>query len=179
MDIGGAPVEEIVLSSPEGNFHVLNRAEARQSEPLPVSLLLHPTNPVVKGGVSGKTDHPVAPSSRTLYKTEKENARARFEVEAEYEAWSPEPEPPPAMKARTTLAILIQHRLFSETVETGSLDNFKGMAEEFLASASQRMKVAEAFMEFSIMEARLSMRPLTRPDRPPTCLARKTSAPAR
>jgi hypothetical protein len=31
MDIGGAGVKEIILSSPEGNFHVLNGAEARQS----------------------------------------------------------------------------------------------------------------------------------------------------
>ena len=48
MDIPGAGVEEIVLSSLEDNFHVLNRVEARQSELLLVSLPLHPTSPVVK-----------------------------------------------------------------------------------------------------------------------------------
>jgi hypothetical protein len=40
----------------------------------------------------------------------------------------------------------------SETVETGSLDDFKGVVEELLSSASQRMKVAEALTEFSMME---------------------------
>jgi hypothetical protein len=40
----------------------------------------------------------------------------------------------------------------SETIETGSLDNFKGVVEELLSSASRRMKVAEAFTEFSMMK---------------------------
>jgi hypothetical protein len=73
-------------------------------------------------------------------------------VEAEYEAWSPKLEPPPATKARMALAILIQHGLFSETVEMGSLDDFKEVAEEFLTSVSRRMKVVEAFTEFSMMK---------------------------
>jgi hypothetical protein len=37
-------------------------------------------------------------------------------------------------------------------VEMGSLDNFKEVVEELLSSASRRMKVAEAFTEFSMME---------------------------
>jgi hypothetical protein len=102
--------------------------------------------------VSGETDRPLPPSPRMLNEMEREIARARFEVEAEYEAWSLEPESAPVTKARTALAILICHGFFSETVETGSLDDFKGVAEEFLSSASRRMKVAEAFMEFSMME---------------------------
>jgi hypothetical protein len=73
-------------------------------------------------------------------------------VEAEYEVWSLESGFAPTMKARTALAILIRHGLFSETLETGSLDDFKRMEEEFLASALRRMKVAEAFTEFSMME---------------------------
>ena len=32
------------------------------------------------------------------------------------------------------LAILISHGLFSETVVTGSFDDFKGVAKEFLLS---------------------------------------------
>jgi hypothetical protein len=102
--------------------------------------------------VAGETDCAVPPSPRTFYETERENARARFEVEVEYEAWSPESGPPPAMKARTALAILIWHGLFSETVEIGSLDDFKGVAEEFFARASRRMKVVVAFTEFSMIE---------------------------
>jgi hypothetical protein len=113
---------------------------------------LRPANPFIQGGVSRETDRPVPPSPRTLYKTERENARAQFEVEAEYEAWSPEPGPAPTTKARTALAILICQGLFSETVETGNLNNFKWIAEEFLASASWRMKVAVAFTKFSMME---------------------------
>jgi hypothetical protein len=101
-----------------------------------MSPLLRPASPVVKGGVSGETDRPVLPSPRTLYKTEREIARAWFEVEAEYEAWSPELGSAPATKARTALAILI----------------CQGVAEKFLASTSRRMKVAEAFIEFSMME---------------------------
>jgi hypothetical protein len=66
MDIEGAAVEEIVLSTPEGNFHVLNRAEARQSEPPPVSPSLRPASPIVEKGVSGETDRPVLPFPRTL-----------------------------------------------------------------------------------------------------------------
>ena len=91
-------------------------------------------------------DHPVLSSPRMLYKTEREIARTRFELEVEYEAWSP------ATKARTALAILIFHGLFSKTIEMGSFNDFKGVAEELLASASQRMKVVEAFSEFSMME---------------------------
>jgi hypothetical protein len=87
-----------------------------------------------------------------LYETERETARALFEVEAEYEAWSPNPGLALAKKARTALAILICHGLFSETVETRSLDDFKGVVEEFFVSTSRRMKVAEAFTEFSMME---------------------------
>jgi hypothetical protein len=102
--------------------------------------------------VSGETVRPVPPSPRTLYKMERENARARFEVEAKYEAWSPEPGPAPTTKVRTALAILIRHGLFSKTVETGSLNDFKGVAEEFIASASRWMKVAEALTELSMME---------------------------
>jgi hypothetical protein len=117
-----------------------------------MSPLLRPASPVVKGGVSGETDRPVLPSPRTLYKTEREIARAWFEVEAEYEAWSPELGSAPATKARTALAILICRGLFSKTVEMESLNDFKGVAEKFLASTSRRMKVAEAFIEFSMME---------------------------
>jgi hypothetical protein len=50
MDIGRALVEEILLSSGEDiNFHVFNKAEARQSGPPPLSPLLRPASPVVKG----------------------------------------------------------------------------------------------------------------------------------
>jgi hypothetical protein len=64
-------------------------------------------------------------------------------VEAEYEAWSPKLGSTPTTKARTALAILIRHGLFSETVETRTLDDFKGLVEEFLASVSRTMKVME------------------------------------
>jgi hypothetical protein len=117
-----------------------------------VSPPLRLASPVVEGGVSGEMGQPVPPSPRTLYETEKEIVRAQFEVEAQYESWSLEPGSAPATKARTALAIHIRHGLFSETVEMGSLDDFKGVAEEFLSSASRRMKLAEALMEFSMME---------------------------
>jgi hypothetical protein len=97
-------------------------------------------------------DRHVPPSPRMLYETEKEIARALFQVEAEYEAWSPEPGSARATKVKTALAIPICHGLFSETVETGSLDDFKGVAKEFLASASWGMKVAEAFTKLFMME---------------------------
>lgn len=74
MDIGGTGVEEIVLSS-EGNFHVLNRAEAQQLEPPPVSPPLRLANPVIEREVLGKTDCPVPPSFRTLYEMEREIVR--------------------------------------------------------------------------------------------------------
>lgn len=74
-------------------------------------------------------------------------------MEAQYEAWSLEPGFALATKVRMALVIiLICYGLFSETVETGSLDDFKRVAEKFLSSASQRMKLAEVFMEFSMME---------------------------
>jgi hypothetical protein len=152
MDTGGADVDEILLSSPEGNFHVLNTAETGQSQPPPVSPPLRPASPVVEGGVFGKTDRPVPPSPTMLYETERETAIAQFVLEASYEAWSPDPESALVTTARTALAILIRHGLLSETVEMGSLDDFKGVVEELLSSASRRMKVAEAFTEFSMME---------------------------
>jgi hypothetical protein len=106
-------------------------------------------SPVVEGGVFGKADRPVPPSPDG---TDRETAIARFVLEASYKAWSPDPGFAPAATARTALAILIRHGLLSETVETGSLDNFKGVVEELLSSASRRRKVAEAFTEFSMME---------------------------
>jgi hypothetical protein len=66
MDIGGAGVDEILLSSSEGNFHVLNTAEAGQSQPPPVSPPLRPVSPVVEGGMFGEMDRPVPPSPTML-----------------------------------------------------------------------------------------------------------------
>jgi hypothetical protein len=152
MDTGGVGVDEILLSSLEGNFHVLNTAEAGQSQPSPVSPPWRPASPIVEGGVFGETDRPVPPSPTMLYETERETAIARFVLEASYEAWSPDHGSAPASTARTALAILIRHGLLSETVETGSLDDFKGVVKELLSSASRRMKVAEVFTEFSMME---------------------------
>jgi hypothetical protein len=149
MDTGGARVDEILLSTPEGNFHVSNTAEAGQSQPPPVSPPSRPVSPVVEGRVFGEVDRPVPPSPD---ETDREAAITRFVLEALYEVWSPDPESAPATTAKTALAILIRHGLLSETVETGSLDNFKGVVEELLSSASRRRKVAEAFTEFSMME---------------------------
>jgi hypothetical protein len=42
----------------------------------------------------------------------------------------------------------------SKTVETGSLDDFRQVAYEFLASTSRRRKTAKAFMDFSMAEMR-------------------------
>jgi hypothetical protein len=59
---------------------------------------------------------------------------------------------PFATKARMALAILIWLRFFSETLETRSLDDFKQVVEEFLASVLRRMKVVETFTECSMMQ---------------------------
>ena len=56
------------------------------------------------------------------------------------------------MKVKTVLVILIQHGLLSKMVEMKSLSGFKGVAKEFLASTSQRMKLVEVFIEFSRMQ---------------------------
>jgi hypothetical protein len=85
--------------------------------------------------VSNKTDPHVPPSPRTLYETEKEKAQARFEVEATYEACGPNPVPPSTTKERTALTIMNWYGLMTETVETGSLNDFKRVAQEFVASA--------------------------------------------
>jgi hypothetical protein len=102
--------------------------------------------------VSGETDPSVLPSFRTLYETEREQAQARIKVEATYEAWSPNSGALSTTKEKMALAILIQHGFMSETMETGSLEDFKQLVEDFIASASRWTKTAEAFMGFSIME---------------------------
>jgi hypothetical protein len=53
---------------------------------------------------------------------ERERARAQFVEEAEFEVWSNDPESPSHLKPRTTLDILIQHGILSETVEIGMLE---------------------------------------------------------
>jgi hypothetical protein len=83
---------------------------------------------------------------------ERKTATARFVLEASYEAWNPDPRSAPTTTSEIALAILILHGFLSETLETGSLDDFKRVEEELLSSASRRMKVAKAFTEFSMME---------------------------
>jgi hypothetical protein len=60
--------------------------------------------------------------------------------------------PPPAKKEKTAFTILIWHGLMSETVETGSLEDFKRLAKEFVASTLRKVKTTEAFTDFSMME---------------------------
>jgi hypothetical protein len=153
MDIEVAHVEEIVQSfGNDSNFHILNRTDVGQSGLLPLSPPLRPASLVVGVDVPNEMDPSIPFSLRTLHEMEREKVQAQFELEAMYKAWSPNPEPPPTMKERTALAILIWHGLIIETVETGSLDDFKRVAKEFVASTSQRGKTVEAFTEFSMME---------------------------
>jgi hypothetical protein len=64
----------------------------------------------------------------TAFLREKERAQAQFVEEAEFEVWSHDPKSPPHLKPRTALGILIRHGLMSETVETGTLEEFSRAA---------------------------------------------------
>jgi hypothetical protein len=72
--------------------------------------------------------------------------------QAVFEVWSLDPRSPPHLLLRTALGILICHGLLSETVKTGTLEEFSEAAQEFLSRASRRVTTVEAFTDFSMAE---------------------------